>query len=113
MGSVASLDYSKFNKEVAKKRGDKWKNKLRENQANKVISNKNSTSIACLRVTHHPHLTQEFMAQRVGIKQPRYARIERGELFADHDIAFKIAGIFKKKINDVFVEVHPKKFLAI
>lgn len=48
-------------------------------------------------------LTQESLAEKLGVVRQTILAIEKGKYDPSLDLAFKIAGIFKVKIEDVFL----------
>lgn len=52
------------------------------------------------------NLTQEELAQAVGVTRVTINYIENGEYRPSLELAFLLAGFFKKRIEDIF-HVHP------
>lgn len=48
-------------------------------------------------------LTQEALAQKLGITRQTVLSIEKGKYDPSLELAFKIANLFKVKIEDIFV----------
>ena len=59
-----------------------------------------STSIRELRVQHN--LTQEQLAEQVGAVRQTIAYLERGEYMPSLSLAWRIARVFNKSIEEVF-----------
>ena len=48
-------------------------------------------------------LTQEALAEKVGMTRQTINAIERGRYNPSLDLAFKLAGLFEVKIEDLFI----------
>ncbi|OGL53886.1 transcriptional regulator [Candidatus Shapirobacteria bacterium RBG_13_44_7] len=48
------------------------------------------------------HLTQEQLAEKVGVSRQTIIAIESNKYLASLGLAFKIAALFKVKIEDIF-----------
>ncbi len=54
-----------------------------------------------LRAMHD--LTQEDLAERVGVTRQTILAVEKGKYLPSLDLAFKIADVFETTIEDVFI----------
>lgn len=51
---------------------------------------------------HHNEMTQQALAQAVGVSRQTIVAIEKGKYSPSLEVAFKIAQLFDKKLDDVF-----------
>ncbi|WP_075593660.1 helix-turn-helix transcriptional regulator [Pseudoalteromonas sp. PAB 2.2] len=51
---------------------------------------------------HHDEMTQQALAQAVGVSRQTIVAIEKGKYSPSLEVAFKIAQLFDKKLDDVF-----------
>lgn len=49
------------------------------------------------------NMTQEYLADKVGVVRQTIAYLERGEYMPSLGLAHKIAKVFNKKIEEIFV----------
>ena len=50
----------------------------------------------------HGEMTQEALAKRTGVTRQTIIALEAGKYLPSLELAFRIAGIFKVKVEDVF-----------
>ena len=51
---------------------------------------------------HHNEMTQQALAEAVGVSRQTIVAIEKGKSSPSLEVAFKIAQLFDKKLDDVF-----------
>ncbi|WP_209328158.1 helix-turn-helix transcriptional regulator [Pseudoalteromonas sp. PA2MD11] len=51
---------------------------------------------------HHNEMTQQALAEAVGVSRQTIVAIEKGKYSPSLEVAFKIAQLFDKKLDDVF-----------
>tara|TARA_B100000700_G_scaffold307415_1_gene383838 strand:+ start:103 stop:309 length:207 start_codon:yes stop_codon:yes gene_type:complete len=51
---------------------------------------------------HHDEMTQQALAEAVGVSRQTIVAIEKGKYSPSLEVAFKIAQLFDKKLDDVF-----------
>ena len=51
---------------------------------------------------HHSEMTQQALAEAVGVSRQTIVAIEKGKYSPSLEVAFKIAQLFDKKLDDVF-----------
>ncbi len=51
---------------------------------------------------HHNEMTQQALAEAVGVSSQTIVAIEKGKYSPSLEVAFKIAQLFDKKLDDVF-----------
>jgi DNA-binding XRE family transcriptional regulator len=107
--STSEYNVIEHNRKIAKLRGNSWRKALMMAKLNKAPV---KTAIKFKRV--NLGLSHYDIMPRLGIKhQTIYARIERGDGYANPKQAEDIAKILKSSLDDLFIKVTDKKFLAI
>lgn len=60
------------------------------------------TGLKDIRDNHH--FTMEQMSKKIGISKSYYSMLEKGERNLSYDLAVKIASVFNKKPDDIFLQ---------
>lgn len=66
-----------------------------------MAKNSISSSIRILRF-HNNEMTQQELADKVGVTRQTIASIEKGKYSPSLELAFKIAEVFNKTIDEIF-----------
>jgi len=66
-----------------------------------MAKNSISSSIRLLRF-HNNEMTQQELADKVGVTRQTIASIEKGKYSPSLELAFKIAGVFDKPLDEIF-----------
>jgi len=66
-----------------------------------AIKGKITTSVRTLRF-HHDEMTQQELAEKVGVSRQTIVAIEKSKYSPSLELAFKIANVFDTPLGDVF-----------
>lgn len=110
MANTDRMDYVEHNRKIAKMRGSAWKQKLREAKLRQKGENYRALAVA----RFDKGFTQKDMMNSLGTNNNTiYARIERGDVTTNQNMAERISHVLNKRVDELFIEVDKGRFLAI
>jgi len=96
-----------WNDKVSQKRGAEWRAKLVHGRLDAAM---NPTKLKLKRVAKN--LSQEEVAEKLGLSLTTYGAIERGRRPVKFDLANELAKVLKSKKADILTKTPKGKFLA-